>query len=396
MPSGPAPAPHRCPASCTARGGCRGWRRTAGRWSSGPRGCCRRSVSSRNSGTRPTCSRHTRAATSRPRTGTVTCSWCPSLVADGSRSGAGWRRTDPRLVLPAVRPGAAGSSRTCRTGRRRPSAGRGRRPLDDVAGQHAQAAGVLRQRLVQAELGAQERHRVLGVESLPERAGEVCVEVAASASTRATIASSAAAAARVRRASASRRTGLWSAASHAPGPGQRRWPARRGATTSAGCGPRGPAAAGLRAGGRPARSAARRAVGESVQARDSGRYMVRVLGGVVVRVRQHDGAVDQHGWCPRNEAVARSGTSASATRGAPSAVSSTRRQRSPKSAGQRELRVLVVGVQQQQEGVVPQGSPRSPAAACWPAEEDLQAWGPGVCQSASVISRPSAVNHAVS
>ena len=122
-----------------------------------------RSASSRKSGTRPTSTRQICATTCSAPTGTVTVIGSPSSPvtrAIGWRSGIG---RHPRLVLPAggvdaLAEVALAVEQADGDQRQRPVGGL----LEDVAGQRPEAAGVDRQRGVDAVLGAEEAHRALG------------------------------------------------------------------------------------------------------------------------------------------------------------------------------------------------------------------------------------------
>ena len=154
-----------------------------------------RSVSSRYSGTRPTSTRQTCAVTSSSSIGTVTVSGWPSApvtFTQGSRSGSAssqyscWQAGDVDALVEV-----AGAVHQADADHRQGEVGG---LLQDVAGQHAEAAGVDRQRAMHAELGAAERDRVLGLSrARRSTAGRVGAQLLRQASTAATNAASAAA-----------------------------------------------------------------------------------------------------------------------------------------------------------------------------------------------------------
>ena len=116
-----------------------------------------RSASSSSSGTRPTSTRQTWATTSRPTTGTETVSGSPSSPVTSARRDAVGIGVDPVLVLPA---GAVDALAEVAVAVHQPDRDERERAvgglLEDVAGEHAEAAGVDRQRAVDGVLRAEE------------------------------------------------------------------------------------------------------------------------------------------------------------------------------------------------------------------------------------------------
>ena len=127
-----------------------------------------RSTSSRKSGTRPTCTRHTCAVISRRSDRHGDCRAPrprrPLTSAAGSRSAVG---VHPVLVLPAAGIDAlAEVALAVHQADRHQRQRAVRRLLDEVARERAEAAGVDRQRAVDAVLGAEERDRPCRVQSV--------------------------------------------------------------------------------------------------------------------------------------------------------------------------------------------------------------------------------------